>query len=173
MTAAAPDMVRLFAISMVEVVAAVSVKARFVEVAAPVYCSVPPPRTRFAATFVAAPRFPATPPLPIVVTLSVPALIVVTPVNVLTALRVTVPAVVFVTAPVPARMADTVPLCRFTAPVTVKTPLVPVTTPPYRTNSALTVHEYARRSMVPPVIGANWQLPRALFAPTVSVPELA
>ena len=42
---------------------------------------------------------------------SVPALIVITPVNVLTPLRVTVPAVVFVTAPVPARMAETVPCC--------------------------------------------------------------
>ena len=66
--------------STVDVVLAVSVELRSVEAVAPVYWSVPPPRTRFAAALLAWPRFPAWPPLPIVATLKVPALIVVTPV---------------------------------------------------------------------------------------------
>ena len=112
-TAAAPDIVRVFAVmSRVEVVPAVNVKLRVVEALPPVYCSVPPPSTRFEAVFEAAPRFPATPPLRIVATLSTPALIVVTPVKVLTPLSVTVPEVVFVRGTAPARMAETVPCFR-------------------------------------------------------------
>ena len=81
--ALAPEMVRFVAAvetSIVDVVAAVRVKLRLVEDVAPVYWSVPPPRTRLAAALVAFPRLPATPPLPIVATERVPALIVVTPV---------------------------------------------------------------------------------------------
>ena len=101
-TAAAPDIVRLFVVmSRVEVVPAVKVKARSVEASAPVYCSVPPPSTRFVAPLVAAPRFPFTPPLPIVATLSTPSLIVVTPVKVLTPLSVQVPVPIFVRFPAP------------------------------------------------------------------------
>ena len=79
----APEIVRVvpeFVISMVEVVPAVKVKLRLVDAVLPVYCSVPPLRTKFVATLVAAPRLPATPPLPMVATLKIPALIVVTPV---------------------------------------------------------------------------------------------
>ena len=79
----APDTVRVVVLvvtAMAEAVPALIVNARLVEAEVPVYCSVPPPRTRFAAAFVAAPRFPVAPPLPIVATLSTPALIVVTPV---------------------------------------------------------------------------------------------
>ena len=78
-----PDTVRLLAASvtsMVEVLAAVSVKARSVEAEDPVYCSVPPSSTRLAAALEAWPTLPATPPLPMVATLSVPALTVVAPV---------------------------------------------------------------------------------------------
>ena len=79
----APDIVSVVAepvTSIVEVVLAVSVALRSVEAVAPVYWSVPPPRTRLAAALLAWPRFPAWPPLPIVATLKIPALIVVTPV---------------------------------------------------------------------------------------------
>jgi hypothetical protein len=77
----APEIVKVLAVtSNDEVVAAVNVKFLFVEAVAPVYCSVPPPSTKLLAVVLAAPRFPATPPLPIVPTLSTPALIVVTPV---------------------------------------------------------------------------------------------
>ena len=41
---------------------------------------VPPVKTKLVAVLSAAPKFPATPPFPIVPTLNVPALIVVTPV---------------------------------------------------------------------------------------------
>ena len=79
--APAPVSVRLLAVtSIVDVVPVVSVKSRLVEAFAPVYCKVPPPSTRLPAAAVAAPRLPATPPSPMVATLSVPALIVVTPV---------------------------------------------------------------------------------------------
>ena len=44
------------------------------------YCRVPPPKTKLDAVLVACPKLPATPPSPIVPTLNVPALIVVTPV---------------------------------------------------------------------------------------------
>ena len=43
------------------------------------YCKVPPPNTKLDAALVACPKFPATSPFPIVPTLNVPALIVVTP----------------------------------------------------------------------------------------------
>jgi len=46
----------------------------------PVYFKVPPPNTRLVAVLFAAPRLPALKPFPIVATLIVPALIVVTPV---------------------------------------------------------------------------------------------
>ena len=62
------------------VVPFVSVKLRSVLAVPPVYCSVPPPSTKFAAALVAAPKFPAAPPAPIVPTERTPALIVVTPV---------------------------------------------------------------------------------------------
>ena len=76
-----PVSVRLLAVtSIADVVPVVSVKSRLVEAFAPVYCKVPPPSTRLVAAAVAAPRLPAAPPSPMVATLSVPALIVVTPV---------------------------------------------------------------------------------------------
>ena len=46
----------------------------------PVYCKVPPSKTKLVAVLVAAPKLPAAPPFPIVPTLIVPVLIVVTPV---------------------------------------------------------------------------------------------
>ena len=79
----APDIVSVVVdvvTSTVDVLLAVSVELRSVEAVAPVYWSVPPPRTRFAAALLAAPRLLAAPPLPIVATLKTPALIVVTPV---------------------------------------------------------------------------------------------
>ena len=44
------------------------------------YFKVPPAKTKFDAEFDACPKLPATPPSPIVATLNVPPLIVVTPV---------------------------------------------------------------------------------------------
>ena len=77
----APAKVRAFAVtSNVDVVPALRMKLRSVEADDPVYFKVPPLSTRLVAAFVAAPRFPARPPLPIVATLKIPALIVVTPV---------------------------------------------------------------------------------------------
>ena len=70
----------LVVISKVPVVPAVIVKFLSVEAVEPVYCKVPPPNTKLDAELVACPKFPATPPFPIVPTLNVPALIVVTPV---------------------------------------------------------------------------------------------
>ena len=108
----APDIVSVVApveTSIVEVVAAVNVKLRSVEAVAPVYCNVPPPNTKFAAAFVAWPRFPAMPPLPIVATLKMPWLIVVTPVKVFTPERVHVPAPVFVSPPVPLVIPEIAP----------------------------------------------------------------
>ena len=76
----APLTVRLLVVmSKVAVLPALTVKLRSVLAVAPVYCSVPPSKTRFAAALLAAPRFPLTPPLPMVPTLSVPVLSVVTP----------------------------------------------------------------------------------------------
>jgi hypothetical protein len=78
-----PEIVRFelpLDISIDDVVPVLSVKARSVDAVDPVYFSVPPPSTRFDALLSAAPRLPATPPFPIVPTLSVPAFIVVTPV---------------------------------------------------------------------------------------------
>ena len=76
-----PEMVKIFVLtSMVEVVPAVKVKLRLVLAVAPVYCKVPPPRTRLPTALLAEPKLPpATPPLPIVPTLKMPSLIVVTP----------------------------------------------------------------------------------------------
>ena len=63
------------------------------------YFKVPPPNTRLVAALVAEPRLPlATPPFPIVATLNVPALIVVTPVKVFAPDKVNVPFPAFVTA---------------------------------------------------------------------------
>ena len=79
----APEMVNAEAAvltSIVDVVSAVRVKFLFVDAVTPVYLRVPPLRIRLAAAFVACPRLPATPPSPIVATLKVPELIVVTPV---------------------------------------------------------------------------------------------
>ena len=85
--ALAPDIVSVVPAAVTSIVPlfdAAIVNFRSVSPLAPVYWRVPlpalPPRTRFAAALLAAPRFPATPPLPIVATLNVPALIVVTPV---------------------------------------------------------------------------------------------
>ena len=66
--------------SIVPVVLLVSVNARSVEAVLPVYCKVPLPITRFAAALVAAPKLPATAPLPMVPTLRTPALMLVIPV---------------------------------------------------------------------------------------------
>ena len=66
--------------SIVPVVPAVIVNALFDVAVDPVYLKVPPPNTMLVAELVACPKFPATPPSPIVPTLNVPALIVVTPV---------------------------------------------------------------------------------------------
>ena len=79
----APDMVNttLVGTSIVELVAAVSVKFLSVEAVDPVYFKVPPPKTKLAALLDAEPKLPeATPPLPMLPTLKAPALIVVTPV---------------------------------------------------------------------------------------------
>ena len=81
--ALAPEMVNVFAATVTaidEVVEAVNVNALFVVALEPVYCKVPPPNTKLAAAPDAWPRLPATPPFPIVATLSVPAFIVVAPV---------------------------------------------------------------------------------------------
>ena len=56
------------------------VNKRSVLAFAPVYFKVPPPNTRLPASLEAFPRFPSTPPLPMLVTLNVPAVIVVEPV---------------------------------------------------------------------------------------------
>ncbi len=78
-----PDIVRVVPAvetSMVPVLAAMMVNAWSVLAVAPVYCKVPPSKTKLAAAFVAWPILPATPPSLIVFALKVPALIVVTPV---------------------------------------------------------------------------------------------
>ena len=66
--------------SMTLVVFAVSVKLRSVDASVPVYCKVPPPRTRLLDALLEAPMLLLTPPFPIVEMLSVPALIVMAPV---------------------------------------------------------------------------------------------
>ena len=66
--------------SIVPVVPVLIVKALFDVAVEPVYLKVPPPNTKLVAVLAACPKFPATPPSPIVPTLNVPALIVVTPV---------------------------------------------------------------------------------------------
>ena len=65
---------------MVEVVASVKVKFLSVEAVPPVYCSVPPPKTKLAAALVEAPIPLFEPPLAIDEILNVPTLIVVAPV---------------------------------------------------------------------------------------------
>ena len=96
--------------SMVPVVAAPRVNERSVDEFAPVYCRVPPLRTKLVAAFDACPKLPATLPLLMVATERMPFEMVVIPVKVFAPLRVTVPAVVLLTAPVPARMAEMLPL---------------------------------------------------------------
>ena len=77
----APDMVKvLVETSIVDVVPALNMKLRSVDAVSPVYFKVPPSSTSLVASEVACPKLPATPPLPIVATLKVPALMVVTPV---------------------------------------------------------------------------------------------
>src|ERR1700691_560874 len=71
--ALAPLNVRLFAATLMSIallVAAASVNARLVANDAPVYCSVPPPSTRFPAAAVDAPMLLAAPPLARVLTLT-------------------------------------------------------------------------------------------------------
>ena len=68
------------ATSIVPVVLLVMVKARSVEAVTPVYFKLPPASTSCVAALLAEPKLPAAPPLPIVPTLNVPALIVVIPV---------------------------------------------------------------------------------------------
>ena len=78
-----PDMVRLLPLAATSIalwVASTSVKARSVAAVTPVNCKVPPASTRLEAAALARPRLPATPPLPMVATESVPALIRVGPV---------------------------------------------------------------------------------------------
>jgi hypothetical protein len=87
--------------SIVPVVPALIVMARSVEAVDPVYCSVPPANTKLAAAFVACPKLPATPPLPIVATLVIPLPNVVTPVYVFVPDSVNVPVPVFVRETVP------------------------------------------------------------------------
>ena len=65
--------------SIVPLVLPVIVKALSDVAVIPVYCKVPPPNTMLVAVLAAAPRLPALKPFPIVPTLIVPALIVVTP----------------------------------------------------------------------------------------------
>ena len=82
-TAVTPDIVRVLPgalTSMVLVVPAPRVNARSVLAVMPVYCRVPPFRTRLAAELVAWPKLPAKPPLLMDGMLRVPALIVVMPV---------------------------------------------------------------------------------------------
>ena len=78
-----PEIVKVAVASDTEIVLdveAVSVKLRSVELPEPVHCSVPPPSTRFEAVVAEAPILLFELPLAIVPMLSVPALIVVTPV---------------------------------------------------------------------------------------------
>ena len=76
----APESVSAFALtSKTPVFPSFNVKFRSDEAVAPVYCRVPPLKTKFAAAFVAWPKLPATPPFPIVATESVPFVSVVTP----------------------------------------------------------------------------------------------
>ena len=93
--------------SMVLVVEPVKVKLRSVLAVLPVYCNVPPPKTKLAAAFDDAPRLPEAPPLPMDETESVPALIVTTPVSVLVPDRIHLPAPALVKAvfPVPASVS--------------------------------------------------------------------
>jgi len=95
----APANVKVFVvISKVPVVPAVIVNALSDVAVEPVYCKVPPPNTKLVAALVAFPKLPATPPSPIVATLNVPALIVVTPVNVFVPDKVNLPAPALVSA---------------------------------------------------------------------------
>lgn len=79
-----PDIVKLpvpLEMLMIELVPLVKVKARLVvTVVVPVKFKVPPLRIILAAEMDAAPKLPETPPLPIVPTLNVPLVTVVTPV---------------------------------------------------------------------------------------------
>jgi hypothetical protein len=109
-----------------------SVKSRFVLAVAPVYCSVPPFIIKFTADEFADPIPLAVPPFASVLTLNVPAVIVVFPVYVLAELIVTVfPAPFIDKFPVPAKIALTVPPLNANEPpvFTVKLPVVPASVP--------------------------------------------
>ena len=126
--ALAPVISRELAVtSRVPVVPAPSVKLRSVEAVAPVYRKVPPPKTKFAAALVAAPKFPLAPPLPIVATDTVPAVNVVTPVYVLVPDSVRIPAPALVKPPAPFASAPVLKVV-LPAPPTVS-PNAPVTPP--------------------------------------------
>jgi hypothetical protein len=84
-----------------EIVPLVSVMFLFVDAETPVYLNSPPPKTRLAAALVAFPKFPATSPLPMLVTLSVPKLMVTPPLKVFVPLKVQVLVPNFVKDPVP------------------------------------------------------------------------
>ena len=78
-----PEMVSIFPdvkTLIVAVLPAVIVKALSVVAVRPVYLSVASPITILPTPAVACPKLPATPPLPMVATLKVPALMVVIPV---------------------------------------------------------------------------------------------
>ena len=81
-----------------------SVNWRSVLAPVPVYCSVPPLITRFAAAFVDWPMPLATPPLASVAALSTPPLIVVMPEYVLAPVTAKVPVPALVRPPEPLRM---------------------------------------------------------------------
>ena len=89
--------------SIVPVLLAFIVNALFDVAVEPVYCKVPPSKTKLVAVLVAAPRFPVAPPSPIVPTLIVPVLIVVTP--------------EYVFEPVNVKTEDDEPLYKFPAPL--------------------------------------------------------
>ena len=73
----------------------------------------------------------------------------VVPVNRLTPLSVTVPAVDLLAPAVPARMADTVPLRRSKAAVLVNTPVVPVMLPLFCKDTDATVSLFGPMARVP------------------------
>ncbi len=78
-----PERVRVVAwvmTSKVAVLPVLIVKLRSVLAVAPVYCRMPPSKTRLPAALVAAPRLPLTPPSPMVATFRMPPVKVVTPV---------------------------------------------------------------------------------------------
>lgn len=102
------SVVAVVLIFIFETVPAVSVMFLSVDAVAPEYFNSPPPNTSLAAALVACPKLPATPPFPMVPTLSVPKLMVTPPVKVFTPDNVKVPVPVLVKEPVPLMTPDTV-----------------------------------------------------------------